>query len=1029
MAIFTGIAALAGAVATAAGSLFTVAGAASFILKTVVGIGLSLALNAIAGKKAPQAASFGVQGKLQAGGDVPRAFLFGTSATAGSLVYAGEWGQSGKTPNAYHTEVIAIADYPVKALTEVWINGAKVTPLWGETPTAQGYPIEQYRKNGKDHCWIRFYAGTQTTADAFLVATFGAAEKPWTSTRVGRGIAYAVITCLVSDELWTGWPTFRFATSGAALYDISKDSTAGGSGSHRWDNPATWGGDGDDLPAVQIYNLLRGLRWSGQWLYGLQSLPAARLPAADWIAAITACRASIAGISGNEPTYRAGGQFAVSAPLAEAVNAMVTACHGRLAEIGGIYKLRCGAPGEAVFAIDDGMILSSSEQSFTPFLGLAQTINGISARYPSPEEGWNNKVAPPIYRSDLEALDGGRRLMADLTFELVPYAGQVQRLMASALAEGRRARRHTLVLPPEAFVLEPGDVVSWTSLRNGYSGKLFRVDGIVDRANLDVLVDITEVDPGDYGLPAGGYRTIVNGPLLPVLPPAQAIADFAVSAVLTEAFAGIAIPGIRIQWNGTNIDDVVGVEYQVKRFESDAILVQGQAPASAVAAGSHVISGGIAPATSYQVRARFVPGSGRTVTWSGWKTVVTFPAAITLQALDSPLRQMIQELTGFGVSSVREMLREYEARLESLGEAVGRAVSQSTILMAKVEGKATAAIVEERFVRASADEAAAGVVLGLTATLSDLDDDVTGMSTVVNETYAAVTNPETGLVALASDLNTLTTTVGDTSTTVTNHTTSITNLEGETYGSWGVQIATQKNIIGATVKKWAGIKLHQAGGAGEIVSELRIDSDRFSIFPAGSDPDTNTYDTPLFTIGSVGGGPSNRAGINALAVLDGTLQARMLVADEVVVANTIQLQNSIVTVPHIVTYSTPVAGTGIGNLIDIVDTMFEVTIPNGQTIPIFFNGGMSLEYLNTSTTRWDLDFKVSWRPVGGSYGAESSLFAMTCGSTATVATPFGGAYSITGTGAIQQVRARLVWTAASNIRAGNRYLSCQAAKR
>jgi hypothetical protein len=645
LAIFSGIAAAVAAVGSAVAGVFTVAGAAAFALRTVAAIGLSLALNALAGKKQPEQQGFGVQGKIAGGGDVPRSFHMGLAATAGSLVYPGTWGQSGKTPNAYLTQVIALSDMPVAGLAEFWVNGAKVTVLWNEPRAPQGWPVQEYRKDGKDHCWIEFFDGTQTAASAFLVSTFGSAANPYEPTRVGRGVAYAAVTTLVADDLWTGWPTFRFVLNGLKLYDPSRDSTVGGSGSHRYDDPATWGGDGDHLPAVQIYNLFRGIRWNGDWLYGLQDLPAARAPVSAAIAAISKCRAETTGLSGTEPAYRAGGQFNVNVPMADAVSGLVTACHGRLAEIGGTYKLRCGAPDDPVITFDDGAILSSAEQSFTPFLGLAQTINGIAARYPSPADGWTSKVAPPLYRSDFEAADGGRRLMADLDFPLVPYGAQVQRLMSSALEEARRARRHTLVLPPEFFVLEPGDTVAWTSDRNFYEAKLFRVDGLVDRANLDVLVDVTEVDPADYDPPAAGYRPEPAGTISTVVPIApQGIQDFDAQGITITAASGISKPGIRLFWNGTNIDDVTGVEFQIWDNALAAIVSQGVTAPSTVPVGRVDIDGGLVSATTYKVRARFVPGSGRATSWSSYITVTTPDVRVSQAALDAALQASVAKI-------------------------------------------------------------------------------------------------------------------------------------------------------------------------------------------------------------------------------------------------------------------------------------------------------------------------------------------------------------------------------------------------
>jgi hypothetical protein len=278
MAIISGIVAAVGAIGSAIGgaisaiSAFTIGGLAvgSSLLQAAAGIGLNLLARAVAGKPQQDKASFSVQGRLQSGGTVARSIILGRSATAGSLVYANTWGSSGGTPNAYITQVISLADYPVKALAGLLVNGIECQ--LGTTPHAQyGYPVLDYRKGSKDHLWVKFYDGTQTGADSFLVNTVSSTERPYQNTRIGRGVAYAICTSRVNDELFSGFPQFKFVVDGMRLYDPSKDSTNGGSGTQRFNDPSTWGGDGDLLPVVQVYNLLRGIRWNNQWLYGLQS--------------------------------------------------------------------------------------------------------------------------------------------------------------------------------------------------------------------------------------------------------------------------------------------------------------------------------------------------------------------------------------------------------------------------------------------------------------------------------------------------------------------------------------------------------------------------------------------------------------------------------------------------------------------------------------------------------------------------------------------------------------------------------------
>lgn len=618
MAIFSGIAAaISGVVSAVSGFIGGLGVVGSFLLKTAVGVGLSLLAQSLAGK--PKDPTFSINGTLQGGGDISRSFIIGRTATAGSLVFVNTWGQDGDTPNAYLTQVIALSDMPVRGLAEVWVNGERAT-LGGLTD--RGYSVNEY----PDSLWVKFYDGTQTTADSFLFTSVSNGNRWWNPDRIGRGVAYAIVTARVSKNMFSGVPSFKFVLEGMRLYDISRDSTQGGVGPQRFADPATWGGDGDFLPAVQIYNLLRGITYNGQWFYGLQNLSSSRLPAAAWIAQIERHRAGTLESTGWVNTYRSGGEIQVEAPLTSAVEALLTACQGRISEVGGVYYLHSGAPDAPVIAFTDDDILSTEEQEFTPFLGLADTINGVSANYPSPVDGWVVKTAPPLYRTDLEAIDGNRRLMADVDLNFVPYPEQVQRLMKSALEEARRFRRHTIVLPPKFWAYAtPGTVFSWTSERNGYIAKLMRLDGVADRANLDVMIDITEVDPADYDWSSDTeFKPPVDGQLGVIRPTPQPIVDwFAEPATVKDSSGEDRRPAIRLTWDNSDgrLDDVIGIEYEVRLQATLEKISEGRTDQPQV--GSMLISQSLLPNEDYVVRGRYIPGGDRPVLWSGFIPVTT----------------------------------------------------------------------------------------------------------------------------------------------------------------------------------------------------------------------------------------------------------------------------------------------------------------------------------------------------------------------------------------------------------------------
>jgi len=822
--IFSAIGAAVAGIGGLLSSTMLAGGIGSLLLKAAVGIGLNLAAQALAGK--PEGPSFAIQGQLQSGGDVPRAFMLGYTSTAGSLVYANTWGSEKGTPNAYLTQVIALSDLPIRELVDLWINGEKVTIKWDDTSYgSRGFPVKEYwTDSGGNHVWVKFYDGTQTTADSFLVNTVSSAERPYQATRVGYGVSYMVVTTQINEELFTGFPQFKAEVYGLKLYDVTKDSTAGGSGSHRWSDPSTWGGDGDFLPAVQAYNLWRGLYYGGAWFYGLQGVTAARLPADHWRAQIQKCRAVIRSGGADVPTYRSGAEIAVSAPLGDASEALLTSCQGRMSEAGGVYKIFVGAPDAPVASFTDGEIISTEEQSFTPFFGLADSINGIAGKYPNPAEAWNVKVAPPIYRADLEAKDGNRRLMADVSFDFVPYADQVQRLMKSALEEAQRARRHTTVLPPEFWVLEPGDTVSWTSARNGYVNKLFRVDGVIDRANLDVMIDITEVDPADYDWnDATDYRAPVDGPVGIVRPEPQPIIDWFAEGEIEE-IGGKKRSGIRLTWDGDQID-VARVIWEVRRADTLEVVLTGGT--DAVARGSAFISENLFSNTDYAARGRYVPASDRATLWSDWLPVRTPDQPFTdvyvdidldeiaeglrddLEWIGQGTRDLILEaqrnalLTAdqdFGNYRDKQQLRqELKSTFDNAQAAwtldiltatgPGSALSQRLeMLEVKVDTKADASAVNALTARVTANE---GSITSLSQSLTSLTAtvDTKADASAVNLLSARVDNVDGKTVANANAITALTVQVGDIESSVTMRSEAAASPGGG-WSRWGVQVKT-----------------------------------------------------------------------------------------------------------------------------------------------------------------------------------------------------------------------------------------------
>lgn len=766
------------------------------VVNVVAAIGISLLIRAI---RKPQnqpetsTAQPGVRLAVEVGDDAPLGFVVGRYATAGTRKYINTWGNANKTPNAYLVDVVQVADIAIPMSSsnrpEMFLNGEECTILWNETPTTQGYPVLEYRKKGKDYLWVRYYDGTQTSAPSYLTSKFGSlSRKAWTDNMIGRGAPLMVVTALVNRELFSGQMNYLFVPPAPAFYDIRKDSTAGGAGSHRWSTPSTW--EPTTNPAVIIYNIIRGIYHGapgvGDWIYGGQNLPAFRVPAANWIAAANACDAtvSISG-GGSEPTYRCGYEVRTDVEPLTVIEELLKTCAGRLSEVGGIFKLQIGVPSVAVYAFTDDDIIVTREQGFRPFPALDATHNAVEAVYPEPQEAWANKNAPTRTVSALEAADDGRRLIAGVSFPAAPYRRQVQRLMRSMIEEERRFRVHQIVLPPDAWLLEPGDVVSWTSSRNGYIDKKFIVVSLVGERTVNQVVVLKEVDPSDYDWSSEFEFPVSIGEIGPLRAEPQPIVDWFAEGV-TDLVGDKQRPAIRLSWDGDQ-DDVYRVIWEVRKPVSEEVVLNGgtDSPERGVALISHNIFSD----TVYQVRGRYLAMGKRETLWSDWLAVTTpntplNDVMVFLRALQDELRNELKR---------RE--REHDATIQEVREVVANIAAanvEDVVERRKIEqafGNVTVRILNEARMRVNADEAFAQQIAMIEAAINDPESGLNALSQSLSSLSSTVTVLEDvteahaeALLSAFSQIDGLASTTLQLTTAVSEH---------------GTQINAQANLIAA----------------------------------------------------------------------------------------------------------------------------------------------------------------------------------------------------------------------------------------
>ncbi len=694
----------------------------AFFVNLLVGLVLSAVGSLIQQAMAPKQKQPGVKGSITVGAAEPLSFIVGRYGSPGHLEYAGTWGSDGDTPNAYLTHVISFGDLPIRGYRRFFVYGEPVT--LDDTPHAtRGYPVLEYRRKGKDHLWVRVYDGTQTTADALLLSQFGShPDRPWKSDMVGRGIPYCVFTAKVNRELFSGLPEYFAEVDG---YDLEDE-------------------DLNDNPIALIRKALHGFYYDGEWVWGLQGLPSSRTPNASFNAGIAKCNLPIDLVGGGtEPQFRAGAEITVDQEPIEVINDLLASCSGRIAEIGGVYKVLVGAPGEPVASFTDEDIIITEGQSYEPFPGLESTFNGVNASYPEPDEKWGTKEAPPLRDTDLEEEDDDRRLPATVRFPYVYSGTQVQRLMKAMHLESRRFRTHSMTMPPDFWEYEVLDPIVWTSDRNGYEDKVGLITVMDDLPNGNQFIGWKEQEPGDYDWdPETDEQDYETAPLVIARPAPQPMTGWSVAPYThTDAENNARRAGIEVTF-AAGLVDVRAVRVQIRRDGETDPFFDGEYPydPDLTSPAIYIIANAILPNEPYEARGIFLPFSGRETEWSAWLDVTTPNVRLGAQDIEIELSEIADEIASsldWIKSGVRGALESFKQLGTLIEEADRENYNQRQVLARQIA-------VEMGDLRASFDEVIEGAIGpggAIANALSSLYAAMGGSSSVVNVRWQAVAAP------------------------------------------------------------------------------------------------------------------------------------------------------------------------------------------------------------------------------------------------------------------------------------------------
>ena len=418
----------------------------------------------------------------------PRKAVFGTTAMNLDIRYQ----EASGTNQEYVDYIIAVAAHKVKAISQIWFEEKLAwTSSGGVDSRYSGYLTVTVREEGTSANTIAINGGSK-----------------WGSTCRLTGCAYVHLrmkrtgtSSKTESPLVSGLPSrITIIGDGAYLYDPRKDSTVGGSGTHRANDQSTWGvytdADDTDNPALQLLWWLLGWKINGVLSVGC-GVPPARIDMDSFITAANICDENVTlAIGGTQKRYRTSGTASDSDDRMSIINTLLACMNGTLRDSNGKLSLdlMTNDLADYVLDFDEGDVLGEFEWNQTR--GLNESHNKARGRYvdPSTTSLYQLVDYPEVGFASPDGID--RVMTLDLPY--VEDGRRAQRIAKQVLQRNQYRGLFSAEFSAKAQGCTVGDVVRLSFEALGWSNKLFRVVSQEIRPDGRVPLSLVEENAAIY---------------------------------------------------------------------------------------------------------------------------------------------------------------------------------------------------------------------------------------------------------------------------------------------------------------------------------------------------------------------------------------------------------------------------------------------------------------------------------------------------------------------------------------------------
>ena len=340
--------------------------------------------------------------------------------------------------------------------------------------------------NGSTSGYNSYILNTLMKSSGYNVS--GNMNNTWTTNHLGKGI-----TCLYTfastfkttnaarlKYFPNGWPEWSVALRGARMYDPRKDSTNGGSGSHRYLQSGSWTlynttWEWSENPAIIAAHYIA-------WLINQNLTAVININWSSIIEAANDCDALVSvnklnyGTC-NEPFARISGVYYFNTPPREFLSNIMASCDASYEiDQNGYFNMWIGKWEAPVVTFTENDIGGFTEEFVE---SATEAVNELHVTYVEPRQNYQKFEAPTYRDTASQALVGKR--ISTLDFAMVPSPSQAYRMAQRFAKRINGKRKINITLGPRGMLAIKQRVVDISAPNFGItqtSGVAWRVESL-----------------------------------------------------------------------------------------------------------------------------------------------------------------------------------------------------------------------------------------------------------------------------------------------------------------------------------------------------------------------------------------------------------------------------------------------------------------------------------------------------------------------------------------------------------------------